>query len=511
MKIKHKLTAIIMLTSVVALMLGLMAFVVWEYFDIKTQMVANLFTHASIVADNSRAAVAFDDAKGAQNILNALRASPSITHAHIVKADGNSFASYNLDPNDQSVHILDLRGNNYAFSGNALNLKQDIIQDGEKIGTIYLQAGLGELHSGIMKIAYIGLMIAVIVIFVTYLLSSRLQKIISGPILRLAITAKDVSENKDYSTRAIKHSNDEVGLLIEAFNEMLFEIQQRDTELREINEKLEIRVKERTADLVIANQQLEELNTELKSTISKLTTANRELSDFAHVAAHDLKAPLRAIGSLAGIMHEDYNEQLDEQGKKYLELLVRRTERMSELINAILRYSEVGKVFGEKEKVDLNKTISEVIGSLAVPENIEIIVETQLPVIVVEKSRIAQVFQNLINNSVKYMDKPNGIIKIGCVENGEEWKFYVADNGPGIEEKYFDKIFTIFQTLKRRDELESSGIGLSMVKKIIEIHGGKVWVESKITDGSTFYFTWPKNNLEINQNEKLKTDYACRR
>ena len=494
-----------MLTSVIALLLGLMAFIVWEYFDIKNQMVSNLLTHASIVADNSRAAVAFDDEKGAQNILNALRASPSIIHAHIVKADGNSFACYNHDPNDESIHILDLRGKNFVFTGNALNLRQDIVLDGEKIGTIYLQAGLDELHSGIMRTAYIGLMIAAIVICVTYLLSSKLQKIISGPILKLAGIAKDISENKDYSARAIKHTNDEVGQLIDAFNEMLYEIKQRDTELREINGKLEIRVKERTADLVIVNQQLEELNVELKSTISKLTAANRDLSDFAHVAAHDLKAPLRAIGSLAGIISEDYGEYLDEQGKKYLELLVKRTERMSELINAILRYSEVGRVFSEKEQVDLNRTVAEITDSLGVPPHIEIIIENQLPVVVAEKARIMQVFQNLISNAIKYMDKPKGIIRIGSKKKEDFWEFYVADNGPGIQKKYYDKIFTIFQSLKRRDELESQGIGLSIVKKIVNLYNGNVWLDSIVGSGSTFYFTWPILNLETEHYEKLKT------
>ncbi len=498
-----------MLTSVTTLLLGLAAFIVWEYFDIRDQMVSNLLTHASIIADNSKAAVAFDDAKGAKNILNALRASSSVVHAHIMKADGNSFASYNLDPNDESVHILDLQGKSYVFTENALNLRQDIILDGEKIGTIYLQAGLNELRAGITRTVLIGLIIAGIVIFVTYILSSKLQKIISGPILKLAGTAKDVSENKDYSTRAIKHTNDEVGQLIDAFNEMLEEIKQRDTELREINEKLEVRVKERTADLVIANQQLEELNVELKSNISKLTAANRDLTDFAHVAAHDLKAPLRAIGSLAGIISEDYSEYLDEQGKRYLDLLVKRTERMSELINAILRYSEVGRVFSEKEKVDLNRVVAEIIDGLGVPPHIEIIIENQLPVIVAEKARIMQVFQNLINNAIKYMDKPKGIIKIGCKKNEDFWEFYVADNGPGIQKKYFDKIFTIFQSLKRRDELESPGIGLSIVKKIVQLYNGNVWLDSVVDKGSTFYFSWPIVSLENTDYEKLKTYSAC--
>lgn len=317
-----------------------------------------------------------------------------------------------------------------------------------------------------------------------------------------------VSENKDYSTRAIKHANDEIGRLIDAFNEMLVEIQQRDGELLNVNERLEFRVKEKTADLIIANKQLEQLNMELKATVSKLTTANKELSDFAHVAAHDLKAPLRAIGSLAGIISEDYADKLDEQGKKHLDLLVKRTERMSELINGILRYSEVGKVASEKEKVDLNKVVNDVISSLDPSKNIEITVRNSLPVIIAEKTRMAQIFQNLLSNAIKYMDKPNGLIQIGCSVEEGFWKFYIKDNGPGIDEKYYDKIFVIFQTLTRRDELEGTGIGLSMVKKIVELYAGKVWVESTVGLGSTFFFTLPIQESEVEYNEELQTNIA---
>ena len=506
MKIKYKLTAIIMLTSVTALLLGLAAFIAWQYFDIQNKMVSNLLTHASIIADNSRAAVAFDDAKSANGILNALRASPSVIHAHIVKADGSSLANYNKDPNDQSIHIINLRDENFAFADNVLNLKQDIILDGEKIGTIYIQAGLDDVRAGVTRTASIGLMIAAIVICVTLLLSSRLQKIISGPVLQLASVAKNISEKRDYSARAVKRTNDEVGQLIEAFNEMLYEIQKRDNELRDINGKLEVRVKQRTADLVIANQQLESLNKELKATIHKLTAANKDLSDFAHVAAHDLKSPLRAIGSLAGILSEDYSDSLDEQGKDYLQLLVKRTERMSDLINAILRYSEIGRIESDKEYVDLSRHLPEIIENLSVPAHIQILIEDKLPVVVVEKAKITQVFNNLISNSIKYMDKSSGLVKIGCSKNDNFWTFYVADNGPGIQQKYFDKIFTIFQSLKRRDEIESPGIGLSVVKKIVEINGGKAWVESDFGQGAAFYFTWPVINLENINYEKLETN-----
>ena len=145
----------------------------------------------------------------------------------------------------------------------------------------------------------------------------------------------------------------------------------------------------------------------------------------------------------------------------------------------------------EKIQVDLNKVLQDIIEMLSPPENIEIKVENKLPTILCEQTRIIQVFENLLSNAVKYMDKPRGQIRIGCVQENGFWKFSVADNGIGIVEKDFKRIFQIFQTLSVRDKVESTGIGLSIVKKIVEMYGGRIWVESEPGNGSTFFFTFP--------------------
>ena len=226
-----------------------------------------------------------------------------------------------------------------------------------------------------------------------------------------------------------------------------------------------------------------------------LNTINQELKDFAYIVSHDLRAPLRGIGSLAGWIASDYADKFDEDGRKQIQLLLGRVKRMDSLIDGILQYSRVGRISEEKFEVDLNTLVKNVIDLIHPPEHIEVKVETELPTILCEATRIEQVLQNLINNAVKYMDKPEGKIKVGCCKEGEYWKFSVADNGPGIEEKYYEKIFQIFQTLKPRDDVESTGIGLSIVKKIVEMYGGKVWVESKVNCGSTFYFTLSGDKL----------------
>ncbi|HDN65672.1 MAG TPA: PAS domain-containing sensor histidine kinase [Methanosarcinales archaeon] len=230
--------------------------------------------------------------------------------------------------------------------------------------------------------------------------------------------------------------------------------------------------------------------------LDELERSNNELMDFAYIVSHDLKAPLRAITSLAEWLAADYGDKLDEDGREQLELLKNRTRRMHNLIESILTYSRIGRSNEEKEDVDLNTLVSEVIALIDPPEDITIEVVGELPTIPFERTRMEQIFQNLIRNAALYMDKPEGLIMISCSEdddNGDSnWRFSVADNGPGIDEKYYKKIFQIFQTLRPRDEIESTGVGLTIVRKIVRMHGGEITVESKLGDGSTFHFTIPK-------------------
>jgi light-regulated signal transduction histidine kinase (bacteriophytochrome) len=220
------------------------------------------------------------------------------------------------------------------------------------------------------------------------------------------------------------------------------------------------------------------------------------------VPSHDLKAPLRGISTLVKWLSMDYEDKLSQEGKEQLSLLLNRVDRMYNLIDGILQYSRIGRVREEKVRVDLNELMPDIIDLIAPPENIAIVIENELPVISFDKTRITQVFQNLINNAVKFMDKPQGLVRIFCVEEDGFLKFGVSDNGPGIEDRYFQKIFQLFQTLAPRDEVESTGVGLTVVKKIVEMYGGRIWVESKVGQGSTFFFTLPKQHTLV-ENEKL--------
>ena len=165
---------------------------------------------------------------------------------------------------------------------------------------------------------------------------------------------------------------------------------------------------------------------------------------------------------------------------------------MHALIDGILTYSRIGRSEEEGAEMDLSELLNEVIDFISLPRNIHIEIQKNLPKVRAEKTRMHQLFQNLIGNAIKFSDKPEGKVEIGCRADGAMWRFHVADNGPGIESKYFDKIFQLFQTLGSSDQSESTGIGLALVKRIVEKYGGRIWIESEVGKGATFYFTLPK-------------------
>jgi PAS domain S-box-containing protein len=280
--------------------------------------------------------------------------------------------------------------------------------------------------------------------------------------------------------------------------------------LHKTHDELEVRVEQRTEELARANkvleseitdrknaeQALELLNKDLESTISELQRTNKELQEFAYITAHDLKTPLRGIGTLADWLSTDYADKFDEEGQKQVKMLAERAKRADKLVDSILRYSNAGHDKEEHEQVDLNTALPEIFCEIEPPGNIEITVENKLPVLMCQNTHISQIFQNIISNAIKYMDKEKGHIKVGCIDDGDFWKFSIADNGPGIDHKYYKKIFKIFQTLSPQDETESTGIGLSVTKKLVKLNGGRIWVESNHGEGCIFFFTLPKSDVK---------------
>ncbi len=239
---------------------------------------------------------------------------------------------------------------------------------------------------------------------------------------------------------------------------------------------------------ITARWRLEQQRTAL---LDELLVANRELREFAYVVSHDLKAPLRGISSLATWLVEDYAAKLGDEGAAQLGLIVSRVKRLSGLIDAILSYSRAGSTQAEQTWVALDPLVRNTIELLAPPPHVTVRLLSPLPRLKLHAVKVQQMFQNLLSNAIDFIDKPQGLIDVSCRRDGAEWVFSVADNGPGIEERHFDRIFQLFQTLNARDELERTGVGLALVKKIVELEGGRLWVESTVGSGTTFHFTLP--------------------
>ena len=332
-------------------------------------------------------------------------------------------------------------------------------------------------------------------------------------------------------------SKDEIGQLASCFNDTVQKLKQTTTSIGNLNveinkrkaaqealqnahNELEKRVQERTVELAKANDELAKLNYDLDAAVRDLSRSNKELQEFAYIVAHDLKTPLRGMATLAGWILSDYAQKLDEQGKNQLEMLVTKAKQTNNMVGDILEYSKVGRRQQDLKEVDLNILLKDILSGLELSKNIDITIDDNLPTIICDRTQIFQVFQNLLTNAIKYMDKSEGKIHLECVsrsasgvqqfaelktQNAErpleslkverdEWIFSVSDNGPGIDKRYFDKIFQIFQTAFSAERDDSTGIGLAIVKKIVELNNGKVWLESEVTKGSTFYFSFPKSN-----------------
>ncbi|MHA6249126.1 sensor histidine kinase [Pontibacter sp. CAU 1760] len=283
-----------------------------------------------------------------------------------------------------------------------------------------------------------------------------ITRLITGRIIKMVNLAEEIS-NGDYKTKIIDNSRDELSQLSSSLNRM---------------------------------------SATIDETFTELDRKNTELDQFAYVVSHDLKAPLRGIEIASRWVEEDMGTQLPPKVQEYLMMMRIRVHRMENLINGILALARIGRTNQIAEEVDVNILLSEIMDMLAPPAKFRIEVQDNLPILHTVRIQLQQVFSNLISNAIKYHDKPVGLIKVAYEETEDFHLFSVSDNGPGIDREYHERIFVIFQTLQERDAVESTGVGLTIVKKIVEWNGGTVWLHSLPGQGATFTFTWPKEPSE---------------
>jgi signal transduction histidine kinase len=482
--IRQKVVLIIMVTAAGALLLAGVILIAADLLSFRREMKTDLATLAEIVAANTTASVAFRDAAAAGETLEALQAKRALIAAAVYEEGGAVLATYQRGREGRAVRFPSPAARKGAeFGEGFLEVFHPIVLDGRRIGTVYLRSNLSELSGRLLlEVVTVGVVFALAAL-AALLFSSQLQRVISLPVLHLAETARAVSEHRDYSIRAVRQSADEIGQLVDAFNEMLGQIQQRDSELLKAKAELERRVEERTVALRERNEELHR--------------SNQELDDFAYIASHDLKEPLRGIHNFATFLLEDYGEKLNDDGRSKLETLTRLSRRMETLIDSLLQFSRLGRVDLAIADVNLNDIVAEVLDSIGIglrEQRVEIRIPRPLPVVRCDPVRVRELYYNLLVNSMKYNDKAEKWIEIGW-EDGRPPAFYVRDNGIGIQEKHYESIFRIFKRLHGRDKFGGgTGAGLTIVKKIVERHNGQIWVDSAVGEGTTIHFTLHRAN-----------------
>ncbi len=379
---------------------------------------------------------------------------------------------------------------------------QSIIADKEAILDIavpILKGETGVVHTGFSeqplklivdkKVRFL-VGIIIVILFIGSGAAILFTSAIIKPIYNLTKTAEQISIG-NLEQKAMITTNDEIGRLGISFNKMVDKLKNDRGKIRGYTKSLEDMIRK----VSTAKEELDQTNKKLQDINRKLTESNQELDEFTHIVSHDLKEPLRGIEAFGGFLQNKYRDKLDEKGKDYLNIITDSSKRMKRLIDDLLKISRITHRETPFENTNLNNIL------MGIKDNLSYALESKkctlsiagnFPTIYCDSTRIGEIFYNLIANSIKYNDKDSPYIEVGFNEKNDCYIFYVKDNGIGIEERYFDKIFRIFQRLERNDK-EGTGAGLAIVKKIVDKHGGKVWVESKIGNGTAMFFTIPKH------------------
>src|SRR6266446_1138698 len=492
--IKRKLILMTMLTSSLALLLSSASFLIYDLISFRHLLTQDLTTQAEIIGYNSAAAMAFKDEPAATATLSALTVKGDIVAAVLYSPDGKMFAEYFRNAKTLPAFVPSRsQEKGYRFEGRYLEVWHDVTLNGELLGTLFLQSDMRQWSTRAKRYASICFVFVLISGFFAFLVSSKLQKVISRPIMHLEDTMRTVSANKNYEVRAVKSYADEIGSLIDGFNTMLSDIQHRDTALRGANDELKTRTQELEEEISHRKQAQEDL---LKAKYVA-EEASRAKSTFLANMSHELRTPLNAIIGYSEMLEEEARDSATAENVQDLQKIQSAGKHLLSLINDVLDLSkiEAGKMTLHLESFDISAMIEEIVSTLqpAIEKNKNILrlhLADDMGVMRADATKVRQILFNLLSNACKFTD--HGIITVEVdqrTELGEDWiRLQVADTGIGISAKQKENLFQEFAqadtSIARK--YGGTGLGLAISHRFVQLMKGRIGVESQPGQGSTF-------------------------